>query len=383
MPTPGLNYNHLYYFHVVANEGSIAAAAKHLNITQPTISEQLSKLEQALDHKLFDRSSGRLRLNLAGRRAYEHTSLMFRTSSRLLQYFKNNLDQDELVLEIGIAASVSRTFAADYFLPLFQKSNVRVRIRQGDCDDLLHAVLSRELDVLLSDNHPIRPDTKRMRIRPVYRPKMIAVAAEGLAAQIRSFPTDLGNHPYIAYVQNSRYRWELDHYFSSRGLRPKITAEIDDVNLMRICAENGLAFAILPAPVVAGSIESEALTVLGEVSDIDTTIYAHFHSEEIPEMVSNAVQLLTHTSVSHPVGADGDGAHADGDGARADGDGAHADGDGARADGDGAHADGDGRDAIFDGAGADGAGTDGAGADGAGTDGAGTDGAGTDGAVRR
>jgi LysR family transcriptional activator of nhaA len=41
-----LNYNHLYYFHVVATEGSFANAAERIGVTQPTVSEQVKALEQ-------------------------------------------------------------------------------------------------------------------------------------------------------------------------------------------------------------------------------------------------------------------------------------------------------------------------------------------------
>ena len=41
-----LNFNHLYYFHVTASEGSVKAAADRLGVTQPTVSEQLRMLEE-------------------------------------------------------------------------------------------------------------------------------------------------------------------------------------------------------------------------------------------------------------------------------------------------------------------------------------------------
>src|SRR3569833_920794 len=41
-----LNYNHLYYFHTAAAEGSIAHAAHRLGVSQDTISEQVRTLER-------------------------------------------------------------------------------------------------------------------------------------------------------------------------------------------------------------------------------------------------------------------------------------------------------------------------------------------------
>ena len=57
-----LNYHHLYYFWVVAHEGSISAATRKLNLTQPTISAQLRQLEESLGEKLFEKSGRGLML---------------------------------------------------------------------------------------------------------------------------------------------------------------------------------------------------------------------------------------------------------------------------------------------------------------------------------
>ena len=50
-----LNYNHLYYFYVIAHECSIKSACSKLNLTQPTISDQLKNLEEDLGQDLFYR----------------------------------------------------------------------------------------------------------------------------------------------------------------------------------------------------------------------------------------------------------------------------------------------------------------------------------------
>ena len=60
------NFNHLYYFHVVATEGSLAKAARRLRVTQPTISAQIRNLEQFVGHRLFDRSGRGMRLTSKG-----------------------------------------------------------------------------------------------------------------------------------------------------------------------------------------------------------------------------------------------------------------------------------------------------------------------------
>jgi LysR family transcriptional activator of nhaA len=54
-----LNYHHLFYFFNVAREGSVAAAAARLRLSQPTVSAQVRTLEDALGEQLFTRRAGR------------------------------------------------------------------------------------------------------------------------------------------------------------------------------------------------------------------------------------------------------------------------------------------------------------------------------------
>lgn len=77
----------LRYFLTVAQEESITRAAAVLHLTQPTLSRQLTQLEQELGVRLFERGSRRISLTGAGmllkRRAEELLSLAGRTEREL------------------------------------------------------------------------------------------------------------------------------------------------------------------------------------------------------------------------------------------------------------------------------------------------------------
>jgi len=50
-----LNFNQLYYFWTIAQEGSIKKASQKLNLTPPGLSGQLKQLEDFFGKKLFER----------------------------------------------------------------------------------------------------------------------------------------------------------------------------------------------------------------------------------------------------------------------------------------------------------------------------------------
>src|ERR1043165_3788459 len=97
-----LNYNHLHYFHVAATEGSVAAAAERLGVSQPTVSEQVRALQRSLKVSLFERSATGLKLTGAGRLAFEQTSVMFRAGERLVESLGHDNQAVPRSLRIGI-----------------------------------------------------------------------------------------------------------------------------------------------------------------------------------------------------------------------------------------------------------------------------------------
>lgn len=131
-----MNYNHLYYFHTVARLGSQAAAARELGLRQSTISEQVRQVEALLGRKLFDRTNTGLRLTDEGRRCFEFTETMFNAADRLLEAFDRETTP-RTVVEVGITSTVSRSFAADFLLPLFDDGSLMPRIRNGTTSELM------------------------------------------------------------------------------------------------------------------------------------------------------------------------------------------------------------------------------------------------------
>lgn len=61
-----MNFKSLRAFRLVVSQGSLAAAAEALNLSQPAVSRLISLLEDETKLTLFDRSRRRLTLSEAG-----------------------------------------------------------------------------------------------------------------------------------------------------------------------------------------------------------------------------------------------------------------------------------------------------------------------------
>ncbi|EGD52524.1 transcriptional regulator, LysR family [Thermoanaerobacter ethanolicus JW 200] len=114
-----MNLRQLKIFLTVCESGSMSKAAKKLYMTQPSISQTISELEQELNVKLFERMSKKLLLTYAGEVLKEYakriSSLVEEAQSTLLDI--SNLKAGKL--RIGASTTVGNK--DKYPFPLFNE----------------------------------------------------------------------------------------------------------------------------------------------------------------------------------------------------------------------------------------------------------------------
>jgi LysR family transcriptional activator of nhaA len=282
-----LNFNHLYYFHVTATEGSVKAAAERLGVTQPTVSEQVRLLERNLDVQLFERSAAGLRLTQAGRDAYEHTTAMFLAGERLVEALGHAVEPPSVMLRVGVSAAMARTIAADFLMPVLTVENCRPSIRTGDFTDLLRDLRGHELDLVIGETEPLEASRAGLEVELVYRTSLIAVALP----DFEPLP-DWHDLPLLEFRPTSIYHWEVDAFLKERGLRPNLMGELDDAFLMLEAVLRGGFVAFVPSTVAREAIRAKRLKVLATVPVGSGGVHAVYPSGESLQLVHTAIARL-------------------------------------------------------------------------------------------
>src|SRR3954447_19627853 len=101
VPMKWLNYNHLYYFWMVAREGTVVRASEELMVSQPTVSIQLKELEASLGARLFDRLGRRLVLTESGKIAFNYANEIFSLGRDLMNALDEQPAGRPLKLAVG------------------------------------------------------------------------------------------------------------------------------------------------------------------------------------------------------------------------------------------------------------------------------------------
>jgi LysR family transcriptional activator of nhaA len=294
-----LNYHHLRYFRMIARERSVTRAAEKLNLSVPALSIQLRQLEESLGQKLFDRRAGRLHLSEAGRIALEYAESIGRTGEELMDMMRNRAPgAARQVLRVGAVATLSRNFQVEFLKPALHRAGVEVVIRSGALRDLLSALHSHEIDLVLS-NSPARRDTETP-----WHSHLLAEQAVGLAGvpawrkkRLR-FPEDFHDVPVILPSMESNTRAAFDRLTATAGVRPRVMAEVDDMAMLRLLAREGEGLALVPPVVVRDEIEEGILVETHRIAQIRETFYAITPSRRFPNpLVGEMVKRMTKESL--------------------------------------------------------------------------------------
>ncbi|GAA5214136.1 LysR family transcriptional regulator [Corallincola platygyrae] len=150
------DWNRARAFLVTAEEGSLSAAAKVLNMTQPTLSRQVAALEQELGISLFERVGRGLELTPSGEQLLEHVQAMGEAASALSLGARGRTQ----TLEGDICISATETMAA-FVLPtviqtLREKApavNIKI-VASNMASDLRR----READIAIRGFRPTEPN---------------------------------------------------------------------------------------------------------------------------------------------------------------------------------------------------------------------------------
>jgi LysR family transcriptional activator of nhaA len=293
-----LNFNHLYYFHIVAAEGSVKAAADRLGVTQPTISEQLRMLERSLGVQLFERTPSGLKLTPKGRDVSEHTSAMFLAGERLVESLGRDGQPVSVVLRIGVSAATARTIAADFLMPVLTVENCRPSIRSGDFNELLRDLRSRELDLVIGETEPLDVAGGGFEVKRIYQPSLVAIGVPDVAPK-----DDWSDLSLLEFRSSSVYHWEVQAYLHEKGLRPKIMAELDDAFLMVEAVARGGFVAFVPFSVAHEALRGRRVKQLAEIRPDAAGVYAVYPTGDAYRLAREAVERLIEGSRERATGA--------------------------------------------------------------------------------
>ncbi|MFO1500791.1 MAG: LysR family transcriptional regulator [Verrucomicrobiota bacterium] len=261
-----LNYHHLRYFWTVAKEGSLARAAAKLHVAQPSISEQVRELEDALGEKLFRREGRNNKLTDAGQMAFGYADEIFALGRELMNAIKQRPSARVLRFYVGVVDSFPKFVTNDILAPVFaMPQTVHVICREGKLEELLVQLATHRLDIVLSDELASSSTSFKTFHHPLGETSTTFCAEKKLAAKLRpGFPQSLHEAPALLPAENTTLRRLLEKWFRDQAIAPRVVAEFEDLALMKVMAAQGRGFIAVPTVVLKDAMVHYAFQPVGE-----------------------------------------------------------------------------------------------------------------------
>lgn len=237
------NYRHLYYFWVVAKEGSLSRAAQRLDLAVQTLSTQVRELERSLGHALLKPAGRGLALTEAGHAALQEAEAIFQLGEALPARVREAGSAPVQRLAVGISNGLPKLAVRKLLDPALAADDLRLLCHEDQLDDLLAALALHRLDLVLSDRPaPSNPNLK-LYSRSLGSSPVAWFGTAELAEAAASH--GLAELPVLLPTTQAGVRAALDAWFERQGLRPRIVGEFEDAALLATFGASGLG--VFPA----------------------------------------------------------------------------------------------------------------------------------------
>jgi DNA-binding transcriptional LysR family regulator len=247
-----MELRHLRYFVRVASELHFGRAAEQLGISQPPLSQQIRLLEQELGVQLFERSSRKVRLTVAGRLFLDEAKATLARADHAISVTRRAAIGEIGELTIGLSAST-------LFVPIVSQVISRFHHRYPD----VHLVFTEQsiaaqregvesgaldLGFVRSRNAPLLAEglvadcliTDRMYVA-MPKNHRLANSEEALAVSA------LAEEPVVHYPHDREgFLEDLHRLFGNAGLRPRLAQETREMTTLLGLVAAGLGITILP-----------------------------------------------------------------------------------------------------------------------------------------
>ncbi len=240
-----LSFRQLQVFQTVYQVRGYRKAAEYLNLSQPAVSSQIKKLEQALEQPLFEYVGRTLYCTQAGEKVAEFINALFSDISRLqsdLYALKGDLSGELKISAVNTAQPV-----IPYLIKQFSKSFPSITVTVG--------VINRAqaLNNLEQNNDELIimgmvPNDRPLTVLPFLDNELIPIMSSGydLASKGSLAPQQFLQQPMILREEGSGSRLALEQHCQHNRLTIGSYMEFGSNDAVKYAVMAGLGVAVIP-----------------------------------------------------------------------------------------------------------------------------------------
>lgn len=303
-----LSFRQLQYLVSVADLQHFRRAAIHLNVSQPTLSLQLQKLEDQLGVKLVERGHGPVRLTPIGREIVSRARKLLLDMNDLEACARRGAGELIGTISLGVSPTIG-----PYLLPgivgVLKRSmpELRLHIREGIPSEQTLELRSGALDMMLT---PIAAGGGDLHVEPLFEEQLYLVAPpEHPLSQMSSLTrSDLLGSQVLSIDPRYPFHQQTREICDELGL--ELLSNYEGTSLDSLCqmCASGLGLAILPELYLRSEVGGKNVVAPLEIADWSgsrsvaalwrrNSVYSENY-RKIVEVIDREASLLLKTSQS-------------------------------------------------------------------------------------
>ena len=294
-PRSAVEMRHLRLVAAIADQGSMTAAARVLDLTQPALSHQLRELEARLRSPVFVRTSRRMVLTPAG----EQLAHVARTVLAQVDAFERQVVDGEFADTRGVIRIATECYTAYHWLPAVLRDfrerwpSVDLRVGAEHTSAPIRAIRDGALDLAVVYS---RVEDKRIRLEPLFDDELVIVTApDHRFAGRQSVSLDaMSKEHFFIYTSPDPESAMVRDILEPAGVRPSQITRLQLTEAIVELVAAGLGIAVLARWAVAPAVRAGIVQTcrIGRKGVRRTWFTAVRSADVTPAFQSDLIELL-------------------------------------------------------------------------------------------
>ncbi|MGT2455374.1 LysR family transcriptional regulator [Cupriavidus basilensis] len=218
-----VDLHYLRAFQEIVRCGTIGRAAEVLNVTQPTLTRVIKRLETQVGVRLFERHPHGMSLTEYGRSLEPYANLLVAESANALHEMQLLRGLAKGVARIGAIPSAANSVVPAAVARLLQRfPGLEVHVSEGLADELSRALAKGDIDLLVT--FAMEEHTGDLQLiatsQPLEGSHIVTAPSHRLQSTSGLGLADLLEEKWVMPPRQVRYRQEWQQAFQQHGISP-------------------------------------------------------------------------------------------------------------------------------------------------------------------
>lgn len=296
-----MDIRQLKYFLKVAETLNFSEASRRLYITQSTLSQQISHLEQEIGLPLFERNSHEVFITEAGKELLPYAQKAVVATNSCMDHIEDLKKMLTGELNIGVTFSFSTIMSETLVEFMHTYPGVKLNIHYRTMEELMTMLKKRELDFVLAFR-PLKTD-KDIESRLLFSNRLAAVVQSNhpLAQHASVELEELQQYDLVLPARGLQARNAFDKLVADKDMNFNIRVEVNHVSFLLELLRHTHHITVLSEATVMHRQDLRAVPIKSDCNNMEGCIHilrdAYFKNsaQEFLRILRNSTALMANT----------------------------------------------------------------------------------------